>query len=251
MYALMFAAFALAQTLLLVWLLRLWRTTRAPAAAVLLVPQVFLVWDNLRVALGGLIGHGPLLYGLSWPAFWSHWLTGCWLIIASGSILRLASRRVPGLGFAQRRWVMGAFCLVAAALMLYDLPYFWTRDIYPACELGLIRYSGSVSEATRCYADQALVAGEFPLSPVVTCFVVIASGALLWARDRFPWMALGAVAMLLTAALPALRAHKVDNFGEVLIVLGATLAIARYARATPRDASPAPSGPAPRDPRQG
>lgn len=236
MYTLMFALYALAQTALFVWLLRLWRSTRAPAAAVLLVPQFFLIWDNLRVASGTLFGLGPLLYWLSWPAFWSHWLTGCWLIIASGSILRLASGQVTGLGFARRRWVMGAFCLVAAALMLYDLPYFWTRDIYPACELGLIRYSGAVSEATRCFADQPLVSNEFPLAPVVTCFVVIASGALLWARDRFPWMTLGAVAMLLTAALPALRAHKLDNFGEVLIVLGATLAIARYARATPRDA---------------
>ena len=251
MYAVMFAAFALAQTALFVWLLRLWRGTRAPAAAVLLVPQFFLIWDNLRVASGTLFGHGPLLYWLSWPAFWSHWLTGCWLIIASGSILRLASGQVTGLGFARRRWVMGAFCLVAAALMLYDLPYFWTRDIYPACELGLIRYSGAVSEATRCFADQPLVASDFPLAPVVTCFVVIASGALLWARDRFPWMALGAVAMLLTAALPALRAHKLDNFGEVLIVLGATLAIARYARATPRDGAPTPAGPAPRDPPPG
>ncbi|NBU25744.1 MAG: hypothetical protein EBS39_09035, partial [Gammaproteobacteria bacterium] len=128
---------------------------------------------------------------------------------------------------------------------------FWTRDIYPVCELGLIRYSGSVSEATRCFAGQPLVAGEFPLSPVVTCFVVIASGALLWARDRFPWMALGAVAMLLTAALPALRAHKLDNFGEVLIVLGTTLAIARYARARPRDGAPATAGQAPRGPRPG
>ncbi|MFO0510035.1 MAG: hypothetical protein ACK51K_05210, partial [Gammaproteobacteria bacterium] len=60
-----------------------------------------------------------------------------------------------------------------------------------------------------------------------------------------------AVAMLLTAALPALRAHKLDNFGEVLIVLGATLAIARYARATPRDGAPTPAGPAPRDPPPG
>jgi hypothetical protein len=251
MYTLMFMGYAAAQAALFVWLLRLWRGTRAPAAAVLLVPQLFLIWDNLRVAAGTLLGHGPLLYWLSWPAFWSHWLTGCWLIIATGSILRLADRRVGGLGFAQRRWVMGAFCLVAAALMLYDLPYFWTRDIHPACELGLIRYSGSVSEATRCFAGQPLVTNDFPLAPVVTCFVVIAGGALLWARDRFPWMALGAVAMLLTAALPALRAHKLDNFGEVLIVLGATLAIARYARATPRGAQPATAGPAPRDPLPG
>ena len=243
MYNLMFLAFAAAQTALFIWLLRLWRGTRAPAAAVLLVPQFFLIWDNLRVASGVVFGHGPLLYWLSWPAFWSHWLTGCWLIIASGSILRLA-----GFTAARQRWVMGAFCLIAVALMAYDLPYFWTRDIYPVCELGLIRYSGAVSEATRCTADQALVASDFPLAPVITCFVVIGAGALLWSRRGFPWMTLGGIAMLLTAALPFLRAHKLDNFGEVLIVLGATLAIARFASATPRAVPPTPAGPALPDP---
>lgn len=246
MYAVMFAAFAAAQTLLLLRLLRLWRTTHAPAAAVLLVPQVFLVWDNLRVAMGGLIGHGPLLYWLSWPAFWSHWLTGCWLIIASGSILRLADFAV-----ARSRVFMGAFCAVTAVLMLHDLPLFWTRDIHPVCELGLVRYSGSVSEATRCSAGQPLVEGAFPVPPVVTCLVVIGAGLALWLRRGFPWMALGGIGMLLTAALPALRAHKLDNFGEVLIVLGATLAIARFARATPRDAAREPADPAPRDRRPG
>lgn len=111
MYNLMFLAFAALQIALFVWLLRLWRGTRAPAAAVLLVPQFFLVWDNLRVASGVVLGHGPLLYSLSWPSFWAHWMIGCWLIIASGSILRLA-----GFDFAQQHRVMAAFCLTAVAL---------------------------------------------------------------------------------------------------------------------------------------
>ena len=238
MYNLMFLVNAVAQAALFVWLLRLWRGTRAPAAAVLLVPQSFLIWDNLRVASGVVLGHGPLLYWLSWPAFWSHWLTGCWLIIACGSILRMADFKL-----AQRRWVMGAFCLVAVALMLYDLPYIWTRDIHPVCELGLVRYSTAVSEATRCFPDQALVRGDFPLAPILTCQVVIATGLLLWQFRGFRWMALGGIAMLLSAAVPFLREHKLDNFGEVLIVLGATLAIARFARATPRGGAPATTGP--------
>lgn len=243
MYNLMFLAFAALQVALFVWLLRLWRGTRTPAAAVLLVPQFFLIWDNLRVVSGVVLGHGPLLYWLSWPSFWAHWMIGCWLIIASGSILRLA-----GFDFAQQRRVMAAFCLTAVALMVHDLPYLWTRDIYPVCELGLIRYSGAVNEASRCSAGQALVTSDFPLAPVVTCLVVIGSGVLLWARRGFPWMTLGGVAMLLTAALPVLRDHKLDNFGEVLIVLGATLAIARFAPASPRGESTIPTNERPRGP---
>jgi hypothetical protein len=156
--------------------------------------------------------------------------------------------RLAGFDFAQQRRVMAAFCLTAVALMVHDLPYLWTRDIYPVCELGLIRYSGAVNEASRCSAGQALVTSDFPLAPVVTCLVVIGSGVLLWARRGFPWMTLGGVAMLLTAALPVLRDHKLDNFGEVLIVLGTTLAIARFAPASPRGDPTTPADERPRGP---
>lgn len=220
MYSLMFAGFAVAQLALFVWLLRLTRTHHLAAGYVLLVPQFFLIWDNTRVALGILIGFGDFLYAITWPAFWAHWLSGCWLIIASGSILRLA-----GISWAEYRWVMGAFCLLATALIAHDLPLFWTKEIYPVCEYDLIRYSGSVTEANRCFADQPLVKGEFPLAPVVTCFVVIGTGIALWVRKGFPWMAIGGIVMLLTAAVPALNRHRLDNLGEVFIKGGAIFAV--------------------------
>lgn len=216
----MFLGFALAQTGLFVWAMRLWQQTRAKAAAVILIPLFFLIWDNLRVAAGIVIGFGEPLYWLSWPVFWAHWLSGCWLIIASGSILRLA-----GFEFANHRWTMGAFCLVTTALVLHDLPLFWTKEIYPVCEFDLIRYSGSVTEANRCTADQPLVSGEIPIAPVVTCFVVIGTGIALWVRKGFPWMALGGIVMLLTAAVPALNRHRLDNLGEVFIKAGSIFAI--------------------------
>jgi hypothetical protein len=237
MYSLRFLFFAIAQTALFVWAVRLWRETRAKPLAVILVPQFFLIWDNLRVASGIVIGFGEPLYWLTWPAFWAHWLTGCWLIIASGSILRLA-----GFEFAQTRIAMGAFCVVAAALVLHDLPLFWTKEIYPVCEYDLIRYSGSVTEANRCSPDQALVQGEFPLAPVITCFIVIGTGIALWIRKGFPWMAIGGIVMLLTAAVPALNRHRLDNLGEVFIKGGAILAvwflIRKAGAQAPRDQTP-------------
>ncbi len=220
MYSLMFAGFAVAQLALFVWLLRLTRTHRLAAGYVLLVPQFFLIWDNARVALGILIGFGDFLYAITWPAFWAHWLSGCWLIIASGSILRLAD--IP---WAKPRWVMGSFCVLATALIVHDLPLFWTKEIYPVCEYDLIRYAGSVSETTRCTPDQALVRSEPPIAPIVTCFVVILSGLVMWRKRGLPWMAIGGVVMLLTAAIPALNRHRLDNLGEVFIQGGAIVTL--------------------------
>ena len=242
MYSLMFLGFAIAQASLFVWAMRLWRSTRATALPVILIPLFFLVWDNLRVASGIVIGFGETLYWLSWPVFWAHWLSGCWLIIASGSILRLA-----GFAFAQSRAVMAGFCLVTVALMLHDLPLFWTKEIYPVCEFDLIRSSGSVTEANRCSPDQALVKGEFPIAPVVTCFVVIGTGIALWVRRGFPWMAVGGIVMLLTAAVPVLSRNRLDNLGEVFIKGGSIFAIWFLTRKGAATARPDQSPPDPAD----
>jgi len=240
----MFAGFAVAQLALFVWLLQLTRTHRLAAGYVLLVPQFFLIWDNARVALGALIGFGEFLYAITWPAFWAHWLTGCWLIIASGSILRLA-----GVSWAEHRWVMRGFCLLATALIAHDLPLFWTKEIYPVCEYDLIRYAGAVSESTRCTPDQALVSNTFPIAPVVTCFVVIFAGLMMWHKQGMPWMTIGGVVMLLTAAVPALNRHRLDNLGEVFIQGGAIVTLwlltRRAAPPTAADSTPPDPQPAP------
>lgn len=233
-YTVMFAVFALAQTALFVWLWRLWRETRQPAAALLLVPQFFLIWDNTRVAAGYWIGFGDLLYAMTWPAFWAHWLTGCWLIIASGSMLRLA-----GFEFARHKAAMATFCVLATVLILNDVPLFWTQQLYAVCEHDLIRYSGSITEASRCSPDEALVPGHFPIAPVVTCFVVIGTGIALWVRRGIPWMAIGGIVMLLTAAIPALNRHRLDNLGEVFIKGGTIWTLWLLTREGVRRAHPA------------
>lgn len=226
MYTALFFVYGLLQLGLFTWLVRIVRETREPAAWLLLLPQFFLIWDNWRVAAGPLLGHGDLLYWLSWPSFWTHWFAGCWLIIAAGALLRLA-----GFEWAKSKWVMGAFCTLTVALMLHDLPYFWSRDIYPVCEYDLIRYAGRVTEATRCSPDQPLAGvRDFPLAPVVTCFVLIGTGLILWFRRGFPWLFAGAFLMLISATPPFAK-YKLDNLGEVLIKGGAFWALWHFTRA--------------------
>jgi hypothetical protein len=224
MFTALFLTYALLHVGLFIWLLRLYRETRAPVAALLILPQLGLIWDNGVVAAGSFLGFGALLEALSWPRFWIHWLMGCWLIIASASLLRMA-----GFEFARSKGVMAAFCLLTLAMMLHDLPNFWTATLHPVCQFDLVRYSTVVSEATRCSAAQPLVRGEPPIASIVTILVVLASGPAIWIRRGFPWFFAGGLLMFISAT-PPMQKYKLDNFGEVLIKGGTYWAIWHFTR---------------------
>jgi hypothetical protein len=224
MYSELFLAQALLQAVLFVWLWRIWRHQGLLIALVLLVPQFGLVWDNLIVGLGKFIGLGGTLEALSWPRFWLHWFSGTWLIVACGSILRLA-----GFSFMRYPQAMLAFCAMSVALMIYDLPHFWQDSLHPVCEFDLVRYSTAVAADTFCFEGQQVVTTAPPLPSIFTCLVVILAGAAVMWRHLFPWMFLGGVLMLESAA-PPVRALKLDNFGEILIAGGCIWAIARFSR---------------------
>jgi hypothetical protein len=151
-------------------------------------------------------------------------LSGTWLIVACGSILRLA-----GFSFMRYPQAMLAFCAMSVALMIYDLPHFWQDSLHPVCEFDLVRYSTAVSADAFCFEGQQVVTTAPPLPSIFTCLVVILAGAAVMWRHRFPWMFLGGVLMLASAA-PPFRALKLDNFGEILIAGGCIWAIAHFSR---------------------
>jgi hypothetical protein len=228
-YTALFWIQTLLHMLLVAWLVRIYRQSGLLAAAVLIVPQAGLVWDNGVVAAGSLIGIGETLKALSWPRFWVHWIFGTWLIIGCGAILRLA-----GVRWAQTRAGMLVFCLLTAALMVYDLPHFFRDQLYPVCEKGLVRYSTVVTADRLCFEGQALTPRDAPPYPsIIACLVVIASGVVLLIRRRFIWMLLGGVLMLLSAAPPGMKL-KLDNLGEVFITGGVIWALAMLTRGRAR-----------------
>jgi hypothetical protein len=225
----MFLAQAGLQLLLLYWLVTIWRGTGLAVALVLMVPQFGLFYDNFIVGIGSWVGLGPVLEAISWPRFWIHWLMGAWLIIAAGAILRLAD-----IGWAQKKWVMGSFCGLTVFWMLWDLPYFFSKSLYPVCEFGLVRYSTQVAADKFCLSTQVVVPGGGPPWPqLVTCFVVIGAGIVLWVKRSFPWMALGGTLMFISAT-PPFQALKLDNLGEVLIAGGCIWALAHFSKGRKR-----------------
>jgi len=223
MYSELFLVQTVLQAILLVWLWRIWRSTGLLIAALLLVPQFGLVWNNLIVGVGRFIGFSPLLEAVSWPRFWLHWLFGTLLIVGAGVALRLAN-----VEFMLGTRPMLLFCSRTLALMMFDLPHFWRDSLHPVCELDLVHYSTAVSADNLCYPEQQVVRAAPPLASIITCSVVIISGAILMLRRRFPWMFAGGVIML-ASAMPPLRDFKLDNFGGILIAGGCIWAIAHFA----------------------
>lgn len=220
-----FFLYAAVQLILFFWVVSIYRKTGAAAALVLLVPQFFLFYDNFVVAIGSFIGLGPLLKAISWPRFWAHWFTGYWIIIAAGSILRLAD-----FSWAKNKFVMASFCVLTVGLMVYETSNLWRVDLFPICQADLVRYTTTIRPGESC-VDPAfqIKQQDSPLAVIIANFIIIIVGAILAIRRRFPWMMLGGILMLLSAALPAARALKLDNFGEILITGGIIWAVAHFA----------------------
>lgn len=238
----LYLAYAVVQFGLWSWGWRAWAKHGRPVAlALVLVPATGLWYDNLRIGLGRFLGEGDLLHALSVPAFVWHWLMVPVFVIAAGSLARAA-----GLAWAHPRWAMGAFCVVATALIAVDLPYAlglmlpgvaWLPEVELrlGCLRDAIRYTVTLSETFACTPD-AIVGrtGPGPAVAIVMNTIVLGVGVALWRARRWPWLALAATAMFVAAAgLPVwgVDGPPIANLGEIVFVAGLIATGVRFARA--------------------
>lgn len=94
----LFLLFALIHIGIWLWGWRLWADTGRPVSLlIVLISATLLFYDNFRIGIGRFIGEGDLLYNLSVPAFAWHWSLLSLMVIAAGSMGKLA-----GLHWAQK-----------------------------------------------------------------------------------------------------------------------------------------------------
>lgn len=183
----LFLGFAAAYTGLLVWGLALaarhgWLT---PANLPLLVIGA-LVYDNLVLGTGRFIGEGPSLEALNYARFVIHALITPVLVAWALHTLRRA-----GFGWAQARWYQVASIGAALALTLLEVVLeVWGLQLEPSLEYGVLSYSSTEP------------ASGPPLMVLIVALVLIVAGALLWRRQGWPWLAVGAVVMTIGSAVP-------------------------------------------------
>lgn len=224
-----FLIFAVIHLGLWLWGWKRWSQTGRPVALFLvLFGGTLLFYDNLRIGIGRFIGPGETLYALSVPAFAWHWSMLPLLVIAAGSVARLAD-----LGWARNRLVMGAFCVVAVALSAMDIPKIFAMDLRVACLDDTVRYTTNVSAAQVCPGDEPYTMGAgAALVAIVTNVIVLGVGIALWIRHKWPWLAIGSGAMFIAAGAFARSKYSlpIANFGEICITLGFIVTCAHFAR---------------------
>lgn len=199
-----YIGFALAQLALAIWAIVLFSRRRSLGAFTVALPIALLVWDNAVVALGAIIGDGPLLIALSWPRFVGHaLLTPIWILTAFEYARRVGAPRLQGRGSFVAEWAlygaMAALGFLKAVILL---------KFEPVAQGDLFYYTNG---------------GGFPGPPIpalVMVVVVIVAGYVVFRRTGWIWMLVGGVVMFVAAAVPInVAGFIVSNAGEVAISL--------------------------------
>lgn len=236
----LFLLFALIHIGIWLWGWRLWADTGRPVSLlIVLISATLLFYDNFRIGIGRFIGEGDLLYNLSVPAFAWHWSLLSLMVIAAGSMGKLA-----GLHWAQKKWVMGSFCLVAVALSAYDIPKIFSMDLRLACLEDTLRYTSSLKPTQLCNPGDLWVPGggvEVALVAIITNAIVFAVGIALWIQRGWPWLTVGSGLMFIAAGAfgQSNYALPLSNLGEIFITLGLILTGAHFSRLKRAAKSPA------------
>lgn len=204
----LFLGFALAYLALLIWGLGLaarhgWWT---PANLPLLVVAA-LVYDNAALGLGRFIGEGPLLEALNYARYYIHAAITPLLVAWALHTLRRA-----GFGWAQARWYQ--VVSIAAALALTVVEYFLE-----------VRGLHLVPDEEYCvlsYANAEPASGP-PLMVLIVAAVLLIAGVMVWKKQGWPWLFIGALLMTIGSAVessslppPALALADADPLGAVL-----------------------------------
>ena len=206
----------------LLWALRLNKQYPSTALWLATMPLILLWFDNLTIGLGSTLGEGALLKGLNTVRFLGHYILLPFTFIAIGSMARQA-----GFAWAQPKWVMGAFCLLATYFMVHDLWLFYHATFYPSCFAETVRYTTHITDYTACSPDDVPGTGQrIPPVPAITLSnMLMLFGIYLWWKIGYKWLFLGAFFATGFFAVPfSSTGGIVGNVGEPIITAVVLLA---------------------------
>ncbi|UGY91948.1 hypothetical protein [Streptomyces gobiensis] len=159
-----------------------------------------LAYDSAVVAVGTVLGHGPPLETLSTGRYLLHAVLTPLVVPCAAMLL--------GSGRAVVAGAWGTACVLAVAGTWATLP---GLDLEPRHWADTVRYADAEP-------------GGVPLAAVAAMLLLLGAGVVLWRRRRVPWLALGAVALLVASAA-AVAVPPLGNAGEALMLAGLVAAL--------------------------
>jgi hypothetical protein len=210
------AAIGLGMIVLTVYAFRLRRSCGAVTWLVVVL-GVALSFDNVAVAVGRIVGFGDALYAINLPRFWIHALMTPLIVVAAA----VPARRL-GVRWSRSVLVAGAL-LVTVFVIVGIVELFVALELTPTTDGDALRYSN------------AAVAGP-PLPALGTVLLLIAAGVHLWRSAESPWLCLGSLVMLGTAAAGT-SVFWLGNFGELVLYASIVATMSQVAEAGDPDPS--------------
>ena len=199
----------------LVWAFRLYKQYPSTAQWLATVPLGLLWYDNVIIGIGSTVGEGELLMSLNTVRFIAHYVFLPFTFIAIGSMAKQA-----GFAWAQPKWVIAAFCLLATYFMGHDLWLFYNSTFYPSCFADVLRYTTHISEATACGPDAVIGSGK-PIPPIPALslsLMMLIFGAYLWWKISYKWLFIGTFLSTFLFAIPYGSTGGIfSNIGEPII----------------------------------
>lgn len=214
MYTVIYVLIGSVNLALLIYALRAWRRTGSLTVLLIILPLAFLWYDNYVIAAGATLGEGPLLKGLSFVRFASHYLLLPFWFIVIARLMRAAGYR---LGRAD--WLQTGAIITTLGFAAWEMYEFLRLELLPACFGDTLRYSTFVGEGQECYAGMAGSGGYVPLAGTFALILLLLIlGGALWRTHRWPWLFGGTVVMIAFAGVPSSVAGPfLSNIAEPVI----------------------------------
>jgi hypothetical protein len=171
---------------------------------VLLLVTFGLVYDNLVLALGSLIGEGTFLKSMNLLRFWFHALFTPLLILFSWAAVSKTT---------DIRWLKGrAGLLLAASLTLAMVISELVQNtlgikLVPDHSYGVLSYDSAASHGP-------------PIMIIGVTIALLIAGFVLWKKRNWKWMALGVILMGIGSAVPLpLESDAATNGFELILLV--------------------------------
>lgn len=208
MAAILHAIYTLAHFGLLVWGIHLFQQSNNIGTILLLVVLVGLIYDNLIISLGSLIGEGKLLESLNRLRFLFHTLFTPLLVVVAVELAHNA-----GVIWINSPIVRCIAWTIALGLIAFEFGNKFLRlKLVSATFAGTLRYKEEESNS-------------LPLAAILTILLVAVVGISIWQTMQCPWVFLGALVMFLGSAVPTRIVGPVLGSGVEIVLALSLLAV--------------------------